>query len=297
MFPFAALFGLSLVLPRRVQIIPRARVVASAANDTLTVGDALAGSLRRNIADLPEHEHLARAERTLDAMLVSGSAELDALQREFDRDLAQTSDSLDQELTSGLQRVAATYNETFDYAAAELDTVFASTRDGVRRDLASLVEAAAEHKARTRPPRRRRAFRHLWRSSRRALRSGAPKHPVVLVSEVSAVALSLLLLAAAADAASASHALLPASWPAVRALLCLWVGSFGVILLRSATDDWAAAAEAAAAEEEAEEALAGVAAARAGGTCGGRTTGSETRGGRADERGLWASRESSRFLR
>ena len=86
MFPFAALFGLSLVLPRRVQIIPRARVVASAANDTLTVGDALAGSLRRNIADLPEHEHLARAERTLDAMLVSGSAELDALQREFDRD-------------------------------------------------------------------------------------------------------------------------------------------------------------------------------------------------------------------
>jgi len=120
---------------------------------------------------------------------------------------------------------------------------------------------------------------------------------VVLVSEVSAVALSLLLLAAAADAASASHALLPASWPAVRALLCLWVGSFGVILLRSATDDWAAAAEAAAAEEEAEEALAGVAAARAGGTCGGRTTGSETRGGRADERGLWASRESSRFLR
>jgi len=129
--PFAALFGLSLVLPRRVQIIPRARVVASAANDTLTVGDALAGSLRRNIADLPEHEHLARAERTLDAMLVSGSAELDALQREFDRDLAQTSDSLDQVLTSGLQRVAATYNETFDYAAAELDTVFASTRDGV----------------------------------------------------------------------------------------------------------------------------------------------------------------------
>ena len=71
--------GRGVVAPGNRPPIARSPPIRAVVNDTLTVGDALLGALNRQMDQLPDSEHLRRAERTLDALVDSGSAELEAL--------------------------------------------------------------------------------------------------------------------------------------------------------------------------------------------------------------------------
>ena len=73
--------GRGVVAPGNRPPIARSPPIRAVVNDTLTVGDALLGALNRQMDQLPDSEHLRRAERTLDALVDSGSAELEALKQ------------------------------------------------------------------------------------------------------------------------------------------------------------------------------------------------------------------------
>jgi hypothetical protein len=173
-----------------------------------TIGDALLGSLSRQLDEMPERDHLKRAERTLDAMLDSSFAEIDALKDGLDRDLHWAALNTTIKLQAGMRRTEAFYESAFAATEAALDEVIAPTRESVRRELQRHQD---EHEA-VQEARRRRALNGrangfarcaTWRSLPRA--AERPKHPVVLVCEACSVVLSLMLLLGAADLASAQH--------------------------------------------------------------------------------------------
>ena len=91
------------------------------ANDTLTVGDVLAGSLQRQIQRLPNDEQAARAERALDAMMAASAAELDALRNELDADLQRAARNTTLTLSVELRRVEERYEGVLNRTASALD--------------------------------------------------------------------------------------------------------------------------------------------------------------------------------
>ena len=182
--------------------------IRAAANGTLTVGDALVGALNRQMEQLPEREHVLRAERTLDALVDSGTAELEALKHGLDRDLHRAGLNTSLQLQEGLRRTGAIYEAAFSHTEAALDAALVPTRDAVRAELQlhREEEAARREAARRRDANGRAngfARASTWRSLPHA--PDRPKHAVVWVCEACSAILSLMLLFAVADLASAQH--------------------------------------------------------------------------------------------
>ena len=189
----------------RVILARRSPPIRAAANGTLTVGDALVGALNRQVEQLPEREHVLRAERTLDALVDSGSADLEALKHGLDRDLHRAGLNTSLQLQAGLRRTGAIYDRAFSHTEAALDAVLVPTRDAVRAELQLHRE---EEEARSEAARRLLASNGFarastWRSLPHA--PDRPKHAVVWVCEACSAVLSLMLLFAVADLASAQH--------------------------------------------------------------------------------------------
>ena len=200
--------GRGVVAPGNRPPIARSPPIRAVVNDTLTVGDALLGALNRQMDQLPDSEHLRRAERTLDALVDSGSAELEALKHGLDRDLHRAGRNTSLKLEAGLRRTGAIYETAFSHAEAALDAALVPTRDAVRADLqlhreeeAARREAAARRAANGRANGFARAS--TWRSLAHA--PDRPKHAVVWVCEACSFVLSLMLLFAVADLVSAQH--------------------------------------------------------------------------------------------
>ena len=127
--------GRGLVTPASRPPTARSPPIRAAVNDTLTVGDTLLGALNRQMDQLPDTEHLRRAERTLDALVDSGSAELEALKHGLDRDLHRAGHNTSLKLEAGLRRTGAIYETAFSHAEAALDAALVPTRDALRADL------------------------------------------------------------------------------------------------------------------------------------------------------------------
>ena len=157
---------------------------------------------------LPEREHVLRAERTLDALVDSGTAELEALKHGLDRDLHRAGLNTSLQLQEGLRRTGAIYEAAFSHTEAALDAALVPTRDAVRAELQlhREEEAARREAARRRDANGRAngfARASTWRSLPHA--PDRPKHAVVWVCEACSAILSLMLLFAVADLASAQH--------------------------------------------------------------------------------------------
>ena len=160
--------GRGVVAPGNRPPIARSPPIRAVVNDTLTVGDALLGALNRQMDQLPDSEHLRRAERTLDALVDSGSAELEALKHGLDRDLHRAGRNTSLKLEAGLRRTGAIYETAFSHAEAALDAALVPTRDAVRADL----QLHREEEAARREAAARRAANGS-RTDSRALRRGA----------------------------------------------------------------------------------------------------------------------------
>lgn len=290
----------------------------------LTMGDVLLGSIQRSIEELPDSEHVARAERTLDALLSSTSSELDAIQANLDRQLHAHAQNTSLALGASLREVEELHLRTLNQTADTLEAMLAPTRSSVQAELQRHVEEqAAASRARERRRANQAGFRRAstWRHHVTAAATAAPpagKHPVVMLCEASSLALSLMLLLLVGDVASSRHAIMPRPhivsaplrlpsradvierepppspsedmgfrealadmkladalredaagaeattpaptpaptprpatataallglwWPTMRGLLAVWFFSFGTILLRSGSDEWAARA-------------------------------------------------------
>ena len=200
----------SFAIPALRGAAPRTRLVVASAldNGTLTVGDALAGSLTRQLTRLPDDEQIARAERNIDALLAASTVELDALQADFDRALRASADNTTRALQQGLLRTEKVYRVTLNRTADALDAALVPSRAGVRVELDALL---AEQAARSERKRREIAAAGVgrsstWRDTAALARARAqPRHPVVRVCEASSLILGMLMLLATADLAS-SHA-------------------------------------------------------------------------------------------
>jgi hypothetical protein len=198
-------------------------------NGTLTVGDALAGSLSRSLQRLPDKDQAERAERTLDAMLAAGSAELDSISEDLDRELSGSAANVTRvSFLSGescftiaesrarsipIRRTSVCaevqYLKDINEKAKKIDSYLRPSRDATRRYLAELLAAQeAQREAQRRTEARLSGFGRAasWRGTAPPSRSGAATPPplVVRVCEASALAISLLLLAGAADLLSSS---------------------------------------------------------------------------------------------
>lgn len=186
-----------------------AAAVASIANDTLTVGDVLAGSISRQIDELPKEEQQWRAEWMLDALLESSSSELSALERDLTRDLRSAeADTLGKLRDAGL-RNGELFDKAFNHSESALASWLSPTREAVRADLTRHL--AEDEERRDRERRQRNALSGFarsssWRDTTALARSLAqPKHPVVRLAETTALTLSLMMMISFGDFATATH--------------------------------------------------------------------------------------------
>ena len=131
--------------------VPSRAHVRAAAADNLTVGDALIGSLTRQISQLPEYEHLDRADRTLDAVLDASKSELEQIKWDLLRDLRATELNTTRALREQLTITQSIYVKTFNETVVAIDEVLAPSRKAVRTDLDRLL---AEQMARRAAKRR-----------------------------------------------------------------------------------------------------------------------------------------------
>lgn len=177
-------------------------------NATLTVGDALIGSLSRQISKLPDSEQAARASRTLDAMIDASKSEIDEVKKDLLRDLRATEVNTSSSLRDQLTITETVFLRSFNRTAVALDDALAPSRRAVRAELdTALSEAAARREA------KRKAISRLglkgsstWRDEQALARfSAKPTHPIVRVCEASALAMSVLLVLAAGDVASSQR--------------------------------------------------------------------------------------------
>jgi len=209
--------GLAITAPAfRRALHPAARqrampVRVSASN--LTMGDVLAGCLTRQIAQLPEEAQAIRAEGALDAVVNTGTSELEAIRKKLGNDLYHTACNTLYSLHKGMEGTESVYLSTLNSTALRIDAMLAPTRDAVRAELAwHQEELAARQMAKQREAARRRGFKRAftWRDTTALSRAAArPKHPVVRVCEASSLLLSLMLLFAFADIASTLNILGP----------------------------------------------------------------------------------------
>ena len=174
--------------------------------DNLTVGDALVGNLNRRIAKLSEDEQIDRASRTLDALLTGGSAELEALGNSFDRELHNTTS----QLQTSMQQSKEIYVTMLNKTALKLDDLLAPGRDRTRAlSLDLLKDLEAKQEAKRRKAASLAGFRRsmTWRAGKPTVPTSddGPKHPAVVVSEASALVLSLMICLVMGDAASKTH--------------------------------------------------------------------------------------------
>ena len=184
--------------------------IINLANDTLTVGDVLAGSLSRQITALPDDQHIARAERALDAMTAASAAELDALQESLTNDLQRAAQNTSLSLRVALRQMDSQYVSKFNRTEAVLEKALAPSREQMRAELVALQSAR-----RARDDERRREIARLgvgrsatWRDEAALRRfEAAPKHPIARLCEASALTLSLMLMVVVADFATARHQL------------------------------------------------------------------------------------------
>ena len=187
--------------------VPSRAHVRAAAADNLTVGDALIGSLTRQISQLPEYEHLDRADRTLDAVLDASKSELEQIKWDLLRDLRATELNTTRALREQLTITQSIYVKTFNETVVAIDEVLAPSRKAVRTDLDRLL---AEQMARRAAKRRGADSIGVGRSRREAREalerfSAKPVHPIVRLCEASALTMSLLLMLAAGDLVSSQH--------------------------------------------------------------------------------------------
>jgi hypothetical protein len=177
----------------------------------LTMGDALLGSLRRNMGELPEAEKDAvRADWKLSGLLEASADELEALREHLDRDLHRAAQNTAKALGIGLAESAAFYSSVLNSTAIRLDSALAPSRDGARAALAaSLDDLEARKEAKRRKAASLKGFARAssWRTGTSVPLAEMPKHPVVVLSEASALVLSLMLLLVAGDMATARHTL------------------------------------------------------------------------------------------
>ena len=188
----------------------RAPSIVARGNETLTVGDALAGSLQKALRDLPAEQQKLRAELAINSMLDASTAELDQLQLDLARKLfkkeSEVTDALQKNLTATVRLYLTTLNKT----AVKLDAALAPSREGVRFELnKALAEQAAREEAKRRAIAASGGLRLSWRDERALAEYKAQekKHPIVMVCEASALCISLLIVLALGDAASGRHEL------------------------------------------------------------------------------------------
>ena len=177
----------------------RAPSIVARGNETLTVGDALAGSLQKALRDLPAEQQKLRAELAINSMLDASTAELDQLQLDLARKLfkkeSEVTDALQKNLTATVRLYLTTLNKT----AVKLDAALAPSREGVRFELnKALAEQAAREEAKRRALAASGGLRLSWRDERALAEYKAQekKHPIVMVCEASALCISLLIVLA-----------------------------------------------------------------------------------------------------
>jgi hypothetical protein len=190
---------------------PRAGFVRMQEDQNLTMGDALIGSLRRAVGELPDEEKDAmRADWKLNGMLEASEEELDALLLNLDRDLHRAAHNTAKALQLGLAESDAFFSAVLNSTALRLYAALTPSRDALRETLAeSLHDLAARKEAKRRKAASLKGFARAssWRTGTSVPLAEMPKHPVVLLSEASALMLSLMLLLVAGDMATARHTL------------------------------------------------------------------------------------------
>lgn len=174
-----------------------------------TIGDALVGNLKRQVSKLPDSERAATlANWQLDALISSSEAELDALQLELYRKLERSEKQTAKKLRASLEETAAFYAATLNKTVTRLDSVLAPSRENIQKELKRSMEEAEQ---RTEDKRRKAASlagfarASSWRTSTAVPLADMPKHPVVLLSEASALVLGLMILLVAGDMATSRH--------------------------------------------------------------------------------------------
>lgn len=192
----------------------RSPPVVAAANETLTslsMGDVLAGSLKRQIREAPADEAAVRASFALDGLMAKTSTELDKLQEDLDRDLQRAAQNTSLSLRVALHRVDSTYDKILNHTAAKIDEALAPSRAATRSELDAMLRARdARHEARLREISRLGGVGRAatWRDEAALQRfQSMPKHPVVRVCEASALTVSLLLMLAFGDFVGGHHQL------------------------------------------------------------------------------------------
>ena len=201
--PFARPYS-RLAAPRRT----RQLIVEN--NASLTIGDVLSSVADRQLSKLSPREQLERDERTLDAMLAAGSAELDAVSKDLDRELERAATNASAVLGAGMRLAERQFDATFNATVYRLDCALSQSREEVR---SALEQHRLEQAAAQLAEEQQRANQRGYASTRHALsrrESGLPlarKHPVVIACDTSAAVLSLMLFFLIADVASPQHLL------------------------------------------------------------------------------------------
>ena len=174
------------------------------------MGDFLAGSLNRELIHLSKSEQVMRDERTLDAMLEASAMELDAISRDLDIKLKRAERKTWMALQKRLLYAELVLDETYNHTVTTLNEALAPQRESVQADLQRTKQVAAAREE----AKRRKAWSTMgaratasWRDPKALARfESTPTHPVVLVCEGAALLLSGMMLLAAIDMSSPTHA-------------------------------------------------------------------------------------------
>ena len=114
---------------------PRTGPICLSVNETLTMGDALLGSLNRQLNSLDKDEQAERDSRNLDSIMAAGTAELDAIKDSLDRDLHWAGLNTSLALAHSMRLTGKMTDQVFTHTEAALESVLVPSRESVRSEL------------------------------------------------------------------------------------------------------------------------------------------------------------------